>query len=188
MSDLNNRDEVPQDLQVLLESVKPYEGEYEYERDYRKVYEKLKDTNPFSVLVFYENYFEHTQAKIRQRKKLNPFMPERMLAGFARYIQFYFTPELEEMRLGCSSGSGYRSTQSTYALSLAQLPRDVPTHILILDTQEKVNHVHSSPTLIIQPHEVIPNESTEANRILKDTTKAYSIIKEGLIDSIFLRK
>ncbi|MFH1456240.1 MAG: hypothetical protein ABIF40_04800 [archaeon] len=188
MTDFKNRDDVPKDLQTLLNSIKKYQGEYEYERDYLKVYEKLKDTNPFSVLVFYENHFERTQKKVRQRKKLNPFMPERMLAGFARYIQFYFTPELEEMRLGSNPGSGYRVTQRVYALSLAKLSetKDIPTHILLLDKDETVKHVYSSPTLIVQPHEVILNESSEAYRILKNTTKAYSRTKEDLIESIFL--
>jgi len=181
------RNKLPKDLEQTLSSVKNFQGEYEYERDYLKVFEKIKNTNPFSVLVFYE----YPQAKISlaQRKKLNPYVPERMLEFFASYAQFYFIPELKEMRLGSNPGSGYRSTQSTYALALALFSkkREVPTDILILNQKGIIEHVLSSQKLIVQPHEVVQNVTLEiADKILKDTTKAYGRRNEELIDGIYL--
>src|SRR3989344_1447540 len=129
------RNELPRSLEETLSSVKGFRGEYESEPDYSKVLERIKDTNPFSVLVFYET--PEKRISLAQRKKLNPSVPGRILSGIAGYVQFYFTPELEEMRIGAWIGSGYRSTQSTYALALARLSSriDVPTHILIYDRQ-----------------------------------------------------
>ena len=114
-----NRRKLSSSLENKLNLVKDFKGEYEFQRDYKKVYEKLKNTNPFSILDFYER--SENKISLAKIKKLNPFLPERMLAGFASYVQFYFTPELKEMRLGSNPGSGYRSTQSTYVLSLALL-------------------------------------------------------------------
>jgi len=163
-------------LEQLLSSVKDCSGEYEYEQDYEKVLEKLQHTNPFSVLVFYER--SDSRCSIAQSKQLNPHVPKRILTGgFASYEQFYFIPELKESRRGNYLGSGYRSTQSVYALALAQLSQtqNVPTHILLCDRKHKVNQVLSSRTLIVQPHEVLQTVSYEvADEILKNTRKAYA--------------
>ena len=183
------RNELPEKLEQLLISVKNYKGEYEYEHNYEKVFEKLQNTNPFSVLVFYENPKQKiSSAKI---KKINPNVPDRMLSNMASYVQFYFTPELEEMRLGTYLGSGYRSTQSTYALALSSLSdtTNVPTYVLIYDNQNKIKHVLSSKELIVQPHEVLQNvEKAEADKILHSTIKAYALRNEDYsIESIFTK-
>jgi DNA-binding HxlR family transcriptional regulator len=185
------RRDLPEKLEQLLASVKDYKGEYEYESDYMKVYDELQGTNPFSVLVFYELSKKKTSfAKI---KKLNPNIPERLLASSLVYEQFYFIPETEERRVGGYPGSGYRQTQSVYALSLALMSKDidVPTHLLIYDQNNKMQHVLSSRELIVQPHEVLQTVDLEtSNEILKDTIKAYGSRSEDfqLVKNIFVKK
>lgn len=183
------RSTIPKSLEQILSSVKNFQGEYEYEKDYLALYNTLENTNPFSVLVFYEQ--PSSKMSISKQKKLNPNIPERMLFQFASYVQFYFTPELEERHLGTYMGSGYRSTQSTYALALALLSetKNIPTHILIFDNQYTFNHVLSSEKLIVQPHEV--GETVErgvANKLLEHTIKAYSLRNNERIESIYIEK
>src|SRR3989344_5958839 len=183
------RDELPKSLEERLSSVKYFQGHYEMERDYLKVFTKVKKTNPFSVLVFYES--PQKKMSLAKRKKLNPYIPEMMLSGIAQYVQFYFIPELREMRLGTYIGSGYRSTQSTYALALARLSerKDISTHILICDQQNAIRLVLSSPRLIVQPHEVVETVDKKiADRILRNKIKAYHLGSKGLIEGIYLVK
>ncbi|MEA3378195.1 MAG: hypothetical protein U9Q69_01005 [Nanoarchaeota archaeon] len=173
------RKKIPKTLEKLLDSVKGFHGGYESENDYLKLLENLKNTNPFSVLVFYENPSEKPLNKNekKKRKKLNPSIPERMLSAMARYVQFYFIPELKEKHFGASIGSGYRHVQSLYAVALSQFHKDVPTHILIMDKENKVKHILSSPVLIVQPHETIQSVPAElARELLKDTIKAYCFL------------
>jgi hypothetical protein len=189
--DFTKRHDLPDKLEELLTSVKGYQGEYEYEGDYMKVYDKLQGTNPFSVLVFYEMTDKKTSfSKI---KKLNPNIPERILANSQAYVQFYFIPETEEMRTGTYIGSGYRQTQSVYALSLALMSKDIdiPTHLLIYDRNNKMKHVFSSRELIVQPHEVLQTVDLEtSDKILKDTIKAYGSRSEDykLVRNVFIKK
>jgi hypothetical protein len=189
--DFTKRKDLPKKLEHLLASVKGYQGEYEYEGDYMKVYDKLQGTNPFSVLVFYE--MSKKKTSFSKIKKLNPNMPERILANSQSYVQFYFIPETEEMRVGTYIGSGYRQTQSVYALSLALMSKDidVPTHLLIYDRDNKMKHVFSSQELIVQPHEVLQTVDLEtSDEVLKNTIKGYGSRSEDfqLVNKIFIQK
>ena len=189
--DYKTRNELSLSLEKRLASVKRFQGEYEREQDYLKVLERIKDTNPFSVLVFYEP--QESKLSLPKRKKLNPSVPERILTFHANYAQFYFMPESGEMRVGTYLGSGYRSTQSAFALALALLSeeKDIPTHVLISDRQNKIKHVLSSEKLIVQPHEVTQTVDREtADRILKNTVQAYERRchdegKEGSIELVY---
>lgn len=176
-------------LKKTLCSAKGYEGEYEYD-EYEKLLEKLRDTNPFSVLVFYE---QGKRLGLGKKKKLNPDMPERILtADSSRYSQFYFIPETNEMRIGNYWGSGYRNVQSLYIRTLAEISkkRDIPTHILVKEAGHEVRHVLSSRTLVVQPHEIMQtlHDRAYASEILKNIRTAYvsrNIENCDLIDYIF---
>lgn len=183
------RNKLSSKLEEVLISVKNFKGEYEHERDYKAVFERIKDTNPFSVLVFYESLQGHKSlAKIKGK---NPFAPEKILFPIGRYSQFYFIPEYQEMRVGSYVGSGYRSTQSVYALALALLSKKkkVPTHILILDNQATLKQIVSSSELIVQPHEVTQTvEKKVADKILKHTISAYAVGEKDHLAGIEVMK
>lgn len=186
------RKPIPERLEKKLADVKGYTGEYEYEHDFEKVYKKLLGTHPFSVLVFYENaYTKMNKKQCKRVQKENPNFPGRMLFGSAFYEQFYFTPELEESRVGTYLGSGYRSTQSTYALALSMLSKtiDIPTDIVIIDENNSPRHIKYSKKLIVQPQEVTQNVSLElAEEMLGNTIKAYSIPRDQKIKCIMIDK
>ena len=101
------------------------------------------------------------------------------------------TPELKESRVGTYLGSGYRSTQSTYALALSMLSKiiDIPTDIIIIDENNSPRYIKHSKKLIVQPHEVTQNVSLElADRMLEDTIKAYGVIRDQKIKCIMIDK
>ncbi len=169
---ISSRRPLPKSLEKRILEVKDYEGEYEYERDYLKVLDRIKETNPFSILVFYES---HRKARTQA---------EKVVRGSCMYEQFYFIPELRQRRRGNWMGSGYRTTQSVYACALSMMPQ-VPTHILIYG--KELHHVLSSRTLVVQPHDVTQEvRREEADDILKDTRKAFAIRKGDDVESILV--
>ena len=175
--------ELPSELEDKLESVKNYSGEYEYGDNYLALLENLRGKNPFSVLVFYER----GEVGWEEKKTLNPKMPERMLGWDAQYAQFFYIPEDEQVRLGSYVGSGYRQTQSVYALALASLNREVATDVLVLNQDGKMRHALSSDRLIVQPHEVLQTVDHETkDNVLKNTTSAYRIGDWEKIDYILI--
>lgn len=143
--------------------------------DYKTVLDRIKGTNPYSVLTFHEQPKSKDRRKFKRR---NPELPEFLVTTRSHgFKQYFFVPELKERRYGAAESSKSRGTMTLWALALAELEKkvEIPTHILIYDTKGMVKHVISSRRFIIKPNYVggYGVDVMTKNRILKDTAKAF---------------